>query len=205
MFSLFCLCDAFLFSLSLSCSLYFVSASLSCSLFCLSDSLFHTACLTVPAFFVIKVPMSRLTKCFSGLTEKRIVSVGIIKVLTEGSSLLNANYVSYWPRLLNSLIRFFEESQDDSVPDDEHFIEIENTPGYQSAFCQLVFASKSNSDPFRGVVTDNPKMFLAQSLQKLGTRHPGKIMPMIQNGGVEAQAVQHLQQYLLAANIQTLN
>jgi hypothetical protein len=33
------------------------------------------------------------------------------------------------PRLLNALIGLFELPEDDSLPDDEHFIEIEDTPG----------------------------------------------------------------------------
>ena len=41
------------------------------------------------------------------------------------------------PQLLQALIGLFELPEDDSVPDDEHFIEIEDTPGnyeYKS-FC----------------------------------------------------------------------
>ena len=33
------------------------------------------------------------------------------------------------PRLLQALIGLFELPEDESVPDDEHFIEIEDTPG----------------------------------------------------------------------------
>lgn len=33
------------------------------------------------------------------------------------------------PRLLQALVGLFELPEDDSLPDDEHFIEIEDTPG----------------------------------------------------------------------------
>ena len=45
----------------------------------------------------------------------------------------------------------------------------QDTPGYQTAFCQLVFASKRSPDPYHGSVAD-PKVHLAQSLQKLSVR-----------------------------------
>jgi len=35
----------------------------------------------------------------------------------------------YRPRLLQALIGLFELPEDDSVPADEHFIEIDDTPG----------------------------------------------------------------------------
>ena len=76
--------------------------------------------------------------------------------------------------LLQALIQLFELPEDDSVPDDEHFIEIEDTPGYQTAYSQLAFAGKHESDPFQGAVP-NAKVFLAQSLHKLSTAHPGQV------------------------------
>ena len=33
------------------------------------------------------------------------------------------------PQLLQALIGFFELPEDDSIPDDEHFIDVEETPG----------------------------------------------------------------------------
>ena len=45
--------------------------------------------------------------------------------------------------LLQALIGLFELPEDDSIPDDEHFIEIEDTPG-------IKFIMKSSSFP--GVV-----------------------------------------------------
>ena len=41
------------------------------------------------------------------------------------------------PQLLQALIGLFELPEDDSVPDDEHFIEIEDTPGNDTSFVLL--------------------------------------------------------------------
>ncbi len=45
----------------------------------------------------------------------------------------------------------FELPEDSSLPDDEHFIEIEDTPGYQTAYSQLAFAGKTDHDPVAAV------------------------------------------------------
>ncbi len=76
--------------------------------------------------------------------------------------------------LLQALIGLFELPEDDSIPDDEHFIDIEDTPGYQTAFSQLAFAGKKEHDPI-GDAVNNPKILLAQSLHKLSTACPGRV------------------------------
>lgn len=81
--------------------------------------------------------------------------------------------------LLQALIGFFELPEDDSIPDDEHFIDIEDTPGYQTAFSQLAFAGKKEHDPI-GDAVGNPKILLAQSLHKLSTACPGRVRSQMQ-------------------------
>lgn len=80
------------------------------------------------------------------------------------------------PLVLQALIGLFELPEDDSVPDDEHFVDIEDTPGYQTAFSQLAFAGKKEHDPI-GDAVRNPKILLAQSLHKLSTAFPGRVSP----------------------------
>ena len=86
---------------------------------------------------------------------------------------------------------------------DEHFIEIEDTPGYTTAFNQLVFATKKPLDPFAGSVA-NPKVHLAESLKKASVRYPGKLQPLIQSG-IKGESINKLQEYLLSANIASLS
>uniref|UniRef100_A0AAR2IME0 Exportin-2 n=1 Tax=Pygocentrus nattereri TaxID=42514 RepID=A0AAR2IME0_PYGNA len=129
----------------------------------------------------------------SGQVEKKICAVGITKILTECPS-----YSA--PLVLQALIGLFELPEDDSIPDDEHFIDIEDTPGYQTAFSQLAFAGKKEHDPI-GDAVNNPKILLAQSLHKLSTACPGRVPSMLSTS-LNAEALQFLQGYLQAASVQ---
>ena len=60
-------------------------------------------------------------------------------------------YEQFWSPLLSSLIALFDLPEDESTPHDEHFVEIEDTPGYQSTFAQLVFVGKTQRDPLADV------------------------------------------------------
>ena len=111
-------------------------------------------------------------------------------------------YVNLWMDLLRCLISLFEMPEGDSIPDDEHFIDVEDTPGYQTAFAQLAFVGSQDKDPF-GTDVPNPKAHLAQSLHKLSSQHPGKLSPLIASG-LDAESVKFLQNYLQAANISAL-
>jgi hypothetical protein len=51
---------------------------------------------------------------------------------------------------LDSAIRLLQLPTDETDADDEHFIDVEDTPGYQAAFCQLAMAGKKEFDPFKG-------------------------------------------------------
>lgn len=136
----------------------------------------------------------------SGTMEKKIVAVGMTKVLTDCPVMFtNANYLKYWVPLLQALIGVFELEEDDNVPDDEHFIEVDDQPSYSAAYSQLANAGKATHDPFKGTVA-NPKIFLAQSLQKLSSANPGQISGMI-SSSLDPKAAQFLQGYLQAANV----
>nr|CAB3233957.1 exportin-2 [Phallusia mammillata] len=143
-----------------------------------------------------KLIISELQKV-SGTTERKICSVGFTKLLTSCTALLDENYSHFWPRLLESVIGLFELPEDDTVPDDEHFVEIEDTPGYQTAYSQLAFAGKREHDP---VSVENPKAYLAQSLGSLAKHFPGKVPGMV--GFIDVKAREFLQGYLNAAQVQ---
>lgn len=136
----------------------------------------------------------------SGSLERKICAIGITKILTETPAMIVGEYANYWTPLLQALIGLFELPEDDTIPEDEHFIEIEDTPGYQISYSQLVFAGKKERDPFNGTIPD-ARINLAQSLHKLSVNHPGKLMPLI-SSGMNQDAVTHLQRYLQAAQVQ---
>lgn len=135
----------------------------------------------------------------SGNIEKKILAVGMTKILCELDSTITGEYSQLWAPLLQALVALFELPEDDTIPEDEHFIEIEDTPGYQATYSQLVFAGKKERDPLAGVITD-PRLYLAQSLGKLSTKHPGKLNPLI-SSGLQENAFSFLQSYFQAANV----
>lgn len=147
--------------------------------------------------FVDKILIPDVQKV-SGTTEKRICAVGMTKLLTDCPKFLQT-YSNLWVPLLQALIGLFELPEDDSIPNDEHFIEIEDTPGYQTAYSQLAFAGKKERDPFSGTIPD-AKIFLAQSLQKLSSTHPGKINTKIKSE-LHTDALGFLQKYLQEAGV----
>jgi len=133
-----------------------------------------------------------------GRTERKICAVGTIKLLTEVPAFFEAEYIVKWTPLLQALIGLFELPEDDSVPDDEHFIDVEDTPGYQNAFSQLAYASKKENDPFHEVL--DPKEYLAKQLYGLSLQHPGKLTPLISQG-LNPEASKFLQGYLNKAQV----
>lgn len=53
-------------------------------------------------------------------------------------------------QVLDASIRLLQLPTDEADADDEHFIDVEDTPGYQAAFCQLAMAGKKEFDPLGG-------------------------------------------------------
>ena len=103
----------------------------------------------------------------SGNLERKICAVGVVKILTESPFLLqNEANLKIWSQLLESLISLFELPEDSSTPDDEHFIDVEDTPGYQGTFNQLYSASKKEPDPFNGQIPD-ARFYFAKQLETM--------------------------------------
>lgn len=134
-----------------------------------------------------------------GHIERKICAVGVTKILTETPALFEADYLPKWAPLLQALIGLFELPEDDSIPADEHFIDVEDTPGYQTAFSALAFASKKDHDPFTEIL--EPKEFLAKKLYALSVSHPGQVTRLIKEG-LNPEALKFLQTYFTKAQVQ---
>lgn len=149
------------------------------------------------AMMIEKILVADLQKV-SGTIERKICAVGVTKMLTECPAFFQEEYIQQWPKLLEALVGLFELPEDDSVAADDHFIDVEDTPGYQTAFSQLAFAGKRDADPFSTVVC--PKEFLAKQLYRVSTAHPGKVKSLCE--GINHQALNFLQGYLTKAQVQ---
>lgn len=113
----------------------------------------------------------------SGQMERKICAVGITSILCDYPEIMSSDLSLVWAPLVKALIRLFELPEDPSIPDDEHFIEVDDTPGYQSTYVRLVYGSRKEDDPFGGQITD-PKIHFARSMSSLSARHPG-IIPVV--------------------------
>ncbi|PSN32353.1 Exportin-2 [Blattella germanica] len=91
----------------------------------------------------------------SGNVERKIAAIGITNLLCECPEMLEGSYSRFWTSLLQALIGLFELPEDESTLPDDHFIEIEDTPGYQAAYSQLAFANSKEHDPLNGIVLYN--------------------------------------------------
>ena len=120
--------------------------------------------------------------------DRKIVAVGVSKLLTECPNMLAAPYVQNWSRLLQSLIELFELPPDQSTLDGDHYVEVDDTAGYQAAFSQLSFAQPKSQD-FLADIPDGRK-YLAQSLSKLMQTQPQLPTMIAAMGDQHKQALQ---------------
>jgi exportin-2 (importin alpha re-exporter) len=134
----------------------------------------------------------------SGTLERKICAVGMTTFLCDYPDLIEGAYAPFWPKVLQALISLFELPEDESIPDDEHFIEIEDTIGYQASYAQLVFSGKKDDDPLADV--PDARQHLALKLQAVSQKYPGRVLPLIQSG-LDQTAAGYLQQYLQKAGV----
>lgn len=130
--------------------------------------------------------------------DRKIVAVGIAKILTECPQMLNGPYSQNWAKLLQALVELFELPPDQSNIEGDNYIEVEDTPGYQAAFSQLNYAKPNVQDFLANV--PNGKQFLVEALAKLSNTQPGTVPTMIATLGSDHQMA--LQKYCNQANVQ---
>lgn len=136
----------------------------------------------------------------SGNLERKICAVGVTKILVECPFLLsNEANLKIWAALLESLVCLFELPEDSTTPEEEHFIDVEETPGYQSTFNQLFSASRKEADPFKGQVPD-AKAYLAKQLEAASSTMSFSMSNLLSQLTIESQ--KHLQGYLSQSSVQ---
>ena len=133
----------------------------------------------------------------SGEVDRKLCAIGMSNIMTE-SIVYSGRYASQWPSLVESIVKLFEQPEDGSTPNNEHFVDIESLPAYQGSSARLFNAAKSKTDPLQGKI-DNPKVFMAQQLQKLSQTQPGTVQGRL---GLMSQEVQaHVMTYLQMAGV----
>lgn len=124
----------------------------------------------------------------TGEMDKKIVAIGVSKLLCQCSNILNEPYINYWMPILQALIQIFELPPDLSTIDGDHFIEIDDAPGYQVAYSKLNYAEGKNPDPFPDII--DGRKFLVESLVKLCQQHPDIKTKIISLPDAHRQALQ---------------
>lgn len=102
----------------------------------------------------------------TGMIDRKSVSIGITKLLTELDVFFTqVNLNALWELLLRTVIAVIELPEDESTEGDEHFVEIEEAVGYQASYSHLAFAGKKQLDPMADVA--DVRVFLTTSLKKV--------------------------------------
>ncbi|KAF9416074.1 hypothetical protein HW555_006486 [Spodoptera exigua] len=133
-----------------------------------------------------------------GALERRAAAAGCVRLLAHCPRMLSGDLAPLWPRLLQALISLFELPTDESTLPDDHFIEVDDTPGYQAQYAQLVCAKGAAGDPLAGI--EDPVAFLATSFGSLASRAPGVLPQRL--AALDEPHRQALQHYLNTYSVQ---
>ena len=137
----------------------------------------------------------------SGKLERKLVAVGMTKLLTETASMHADPYIAHWGPLLESLVALIELPEDttsSAAEDDDTFTLDEESSGYSAAFVPLSNAARQNPDPFADV--KDCRQHCAKSLGALMAAQPGRFAAILQTIDPEAQRI--LQGYLQQCGVQ---
>lgn len=153
-------------------------------------------CMVVERLIVLE------TQKVSGNQEKLICTAGLVALLCDTQPLVQGEYDKYWAPVMQALIGLIElpeQTEDDpSGPaggqQDAHFREMDEGPGYQAAFSQLVFALAPKVDPLKGGVQE-PRQYVIQGLQRMSRQWPGRLNSLISSGHLQADTATCLQRY----------
>lgn len=137
-----------------------------------------------------RVLITDLTRV-AGDIDKKIVAVGVSRLLCECPAMLVPPYRNYWANLLQALITSFEMPPDETALEGDDFVEIENAIGYQAAYSQLNYAKLKTIDPIPDI--QNGCKHLVENLAKLSASRPGDIPTLI--SALPADHQQALQKY----------
>ncbi|XP_038218626.1 exportin-2 [Zerene cesonia] len=128
------------------------------------------------AMYVERVLIPDLQKV-GGALERKAAAVGCVKLLCDSAHFRRGALAPLWPPLLQALISVFELPVDESSLPDDHFVEVDDAPGYQPQYAQLACARAGNQDPLASI--EDPKRYLAESLAAMSRACPGELPPRV--------------------------
>lgn len=144
-----------------------------------------------------RVLVTDLARVAGGI-DKRIVAVGVTKILCDCPAMLVPPYRNLWSTLLQALIASFELPPDDTTLEGDDFVEPDVGGGYQAAYSQLNYGKLKVIDPLPEV--QNGRNYLVEALATLSRSRPGDIPTLI--AALPADHQQALQKYCAQAGIQ---
>ena len=134
----------------------------------------------------------------SGPVDKKICAIGVAKILFEYPEMVSGHYKRFFGPLFRALVALLELPEDETIPDDEHFIDVEDTPGYQASHVRLAFGSKKEQDPFGAEIPD-ARIYVAQLFYSFSQRHVD--FSRVALNGLEPEVKQHIDGYLSRAGL----
>uniref|UniRef100_A0A1A9VIB6 Exportin-2 n=1 Tax=Glossina austeni TaxID=7395 RepID=A0A1A9VIB6_GLOAU len=146
-----------------------------------------------------RVFITDMTKVTTEL-DRKIVAVGISKILTDCPAMLSQPYVQYWSKLLQSLVELFELPPDKTILDSDNFEPDNAGGGYQAAFSQLTYAQPKVQDLLADI--SDGRKYLADSLNKLSQSRPGEVSQLVASIGDNYK--QALQKYCDEAGVRII-
>ncbi|BFF94387.1 exportin-2 [Drosophila madeirensis] len=133
--------------------------------------------------------------------DRKMVAVGVTKLLTETPEMVLPQYAQFWPRLLHALIDMFEHPLESlkGIEGGEIVGGVAEDPdaGYQVAFAQLTHAQPKQQDHL-AEITD-ARQFLVNALSKYSQKRPGELTNLL--GPLEQDYKQILQKYCDQAGV----
>lgn len=136
----------------------------------------------------------------SGRLERKILTIGLIRMLTDLDVFFNnAETANLWASLLQSVVAVFELPEDTQQNgNDEHFVDIDQSlQSYQASYCQLLYAKAKPVDLIPDI--QDIKLYLAKSLETLSARFPGQVK--LKLALVEPACANFLQAYCVSAGV----
>ncbi|XP_043215299.1 exportin-2-like isoform X2 [Amphibalanus amphitrite] len=135
----------------------------------------------------------------SGTQDKLICTAGMVNLLCDTPALLDGPYSQYWAPILQALIGLFELPEAEDGVEDAHFVDVDESQGYQAAFSQLLFAPPPIHDPLKGAVS-SPREHLVRGLQRVAQQRPGRV-PALLASGLAPEAAAFVQKYVQATGV----